>query len=56
MGPAVDLRIKTLDVGIPMLHTKFEVRAAIHSSSANNVMICLAQHYLKTDPCSVTNT
>jgi len=34
MGPAVDLRIKPLDVKIPMLQTKSEVKEAKHNSSA----------------------
>lgn len=31
MGPSVDLRIKPPDAGIPMLRTKFEVKAAEHN-------------------------
>ena len=44
MGPAVDLRIKTPDTGIPVLQSESEVRAAEHSSSADqlsNVMLCI---------------
>ena len=33
MGPAVDSRIKTLDVGIPVLQTESEVRVVKHNSS-----------------------
>jgi hypothetical protein len=42
MGPAVDSRIKTPDAGIPLLQSESEVRAAEHSSSADqlsNVML-----------------
>ena len=42
MGPAVDSRIKTSDAGIPLLQSESEVRAAEHSSSADqlsNVML-----------------
>ena len=39
MGPAIDSRIKPPDVGIPMLHTEFEVKEAEHNSHhLNNVM------------------
>jgi hypothetical protein len=31
MGPTIDLRIKTPDVGMPMLHTKFEVKETKHN-------------------------
>lgn len=32
MGPLMDLRINSLDVGIPLLHTQTEVRADAHNS------------------------
>ena len=32
MGPAIDMKLKPLDVGIPMLHTHSEVRVAKHNS------------------------
>ena len=44
MGPAVDSRIKTSDAGIPVIQSESEVRAAEHSSSADqlsNVMLCI---------------
>jgi hypothetical protein len=31
MGPTIDLRIKTPDVGMPVLHTKFEVKETKHN-------------------------
>ena len=34
MGSAIDSRIKISDVGIPVLQTESEVRAVVHSSSA----------------------
>ena len=42
LGPAVDSRIKTPDAGISLLQSESEVRAAEHSSSADqlsNVML-----------------
>ena len=33
MGSSVDLRIKTPDVKIPLLQTKYEVKATEHNSS-----------------------
>ena len=33
MGPTVDSRIKTLDVGVPLPHTQFEVKAPEHNLS-----------------------
>lgn len=33
MGLAIDSRIKTSDVGTPLLHTKFKVRATEHNST-----------------------
>ena len=32
MGPAIDLRIKIVDVGIPLLQIQYEVKVAKHSS------------------------
>ena len=34
MGPAVDLKIKPLDTGIPLLQTELEVNTTEHNSLA----------------------
>lgn len=44
IGPTIDLRIKSPDVGIPLLQTKFRVMVVEHISSLSNVY----EHIKKT--------
>ena len=41
MGLAIDSRIKTSDVGIPLLHTEFKVSAVEHNSTVEQCYGCL---------------
>ena len=47
MGPTMILRIKTPDVGIPMLHIEYEVMAVKHNYQLSNVIhVVFFQFYL----------
>ena len=49
MGLAVDLRVKTSDVGIPLLQIEFEAGTTEHNSLINRVMTRMDENSLKSD-------
>ena len=47
MGLIVDLRVKALDVGIPLLRIESKVGATEHNSLISRVMTCMDGNSLK---------